>query len=778
MLKLALWLGIVTAFVAAACEERAMAQEITSEHPRIYFREADVAPLRATAATNVDIQRLVTWTNNILRSEAAERSTDMYVDSTASYTWVQGAAFTAVITGEQRHIDLAKRFVWRLVPRAPTDGLVPVRNRLLGMALGFDWLFNSLTTEEKNQLASTIVAYVDSLASLLDDEAYVSGPARWTNITSLAGCLAVNGYVTDLDDTLPMILHTLRDGYTPFLDQVGVGGGHQMASYYGAGYSQIEGALMWRTASETHEQWSEAYYEQAPFFAIYAANGSYALPPLEDAGSDAIQTSTRSFISYGSGLFGNGYAETFENELNQPGNVPVNPQELIPRIMTRATAATPRPIEELPLSRFFSGSGFLIARDSWNRQQATTIVFKASPFFSVGHHQRDEGHFVIDYLGPLLVDGGYYDGSTTTDHYRNFYARTVAHNSLIVPSATEDNPLSSRMWVNDGGQKVQAAEPQNLADTHAARWAHRGMIAHSDADVCVWGKADLADTYATEKLTAYTRDLLEIRRPSGSTHPVILVVDRTQLVGARPASVLWQFGQEATVSGSRISSSNAGGAQIRLDVLRPEEPAFQSFFGATKWIANGVDHPPTEQHGDWPYWGRVEVSPATDDDAPVWSTLIRIGDASLATDTMTPVNVSGTDWTAARLGNTLFVSASPTTSSIELPDGAPLVDGCIAGLEAFGHATVTIGTGAPVEVIANGEGLAVYSPTGEPTDAGTPEVDGGMTPDASGTGGAPAPGGCGCEVTGSVPQGRSIGAILFALATVLLTLRARRRKNV
>lgn len=231
------------------------------------------------------------------------------------------------------------------------------------------------------------------------------------------------------------------------------------------------------------------------------------------------------------------------------------------------------------------------------------------------------------------------------------------------------------------------------------------------------------------------------------------------------------------MSGSRISSSNAGGAQIRLDVLRPEEPAFQSFFGATKWIANGVDHPPTEQHGDWPYWGRVEVSPATDDDAPVWSTLIRIGDASLATDTMTPINVSGTDWTGARLGNTLFVSASPTTSSIELPDGAPLVDGCIAGLEAFGHATVTIGTGAPVEVIANGEGLAVYSPTGEPTDAGTPEVDAGMTPDGGGTGGAPAPGGCGCEVTGSVPQGRSIGAILFSLATALLTLRARRRKN-
>ncbi len=552
-----------------------------------------------------------------------------------------------------------------------------------------------------------------------------------------------------------------------------------MGGYYGGAYSQIEGALMWRTASESHEQWSPEYYAEAPYFSIYAVNGSNVMPVVEDTGNDDIQSSTRAFIAYGSGLFGNGYAETFENELNAPGHVPVNPQDLIPRIMTRSTAATPRPIEELPLSRFFSGSGFYIVRDSWNRPEATTIVFKASPFFSVGHHQRDEGHFVIDYRGPLLVDGGYYDGSTTTDHYRNFYSRTVAHNSLMVPSATEPNPLASRNFMNDGGQKVMAQEPHNVADTHATMFAQRGIVAHSDASACVWGKADLADTYATEKLTAYTRDLLEIRRPSGSTHPAILVVDRTALVGARPASILWQFGQEATVAGSRISSSNAAGAQIRLDVLRPTVPAFELFSGATKWFANGVDHPPTVQDGDWPYWGRVEVSPATDEASPVWSTLIRVGDEALATDTQIPLDVGGADWIGARLGNTLFVSASSTTSSIELPDGAPLVDGCVAGLNPFGHAVVSVGSSAPVEVVANGEGLAVYSPTGEITDAGTPETDagrsdGGLLGDGGGTGGAPAPG-CSCDVATNSENSRVAGFALVALAVALLSFRARSR---
>lgn len=741
--------------------------QVRSGHPRLYITPESLPAIQARADTDDGVAMMKDAVQDYIDNLARTNSD---LDGAASHFTISITAFTATVTRNSAYEAEALRQLAYLATLEPTSNVLLTRSHVLALAVGYDWL-NYLLVDpsretQRDAVVNQIVAHMEYLGTDPDhyfsSPQFVSGASRWANVTAFAGALALYGEDSRVEATFDLLLNNWVSGYNPALEAIGEGGGHHMGWFYNSGYSGIEAYFMWRTASSSGEQWVADYLRDDAYFYIYAANRDLRMPVMEDSGRDLIQSGSIQQIALSTGLFANGYAETFMQELEASRYV--NAYALIPRVITRSTAAAARPLSELPLSRFFPGSGFLISRDSWTRAEATTVVFKASPFYSAGHHQRDEGTFTIDYRGRLLTDGGHYDGGQGTafdpmrDHYQNFFSRSVAANILLVRSPNEPEFLEPGS-VHDGGQEVRQSEARDV-DSMRGDFALNGIVAHSEADACVWARADLSDVYYTGKLSAYTRDLLEVRRPGSSTHPAIYVLDRASLPALSDTALLWHFDQPATVNGSQISSSNEGDGHIRLDILRPRAMTTMSYSGDSKWDVNGVSHPPDPASVLWPYWGRVEVIPTELSPTPTWSTLIRVGDADLVANTETPVDLGRDEWIGTRLGQTLFVVATESTSTITLPVGEPIVDGCIAGLRANGIVDVVVGADPPLRVTANADGLAVIG------GVENPDTDGGARADG-GTGVAPASGSCsGCSVAESQPSSRVVFGLMLLVCLV------------
>lgn len=707
--------------------------DVTTARPRIYLTPDRLPALRAELPTDPDFVLMEEWMGRRIENQDAE---PMLTGTYPNIVMTEAAFVATMLPDSPQYTTEARIYLAALaaIEADAENAITATRNRTLALAIGYDWLHDALPPGEAAAARAAIIAHTTSLAELIDDANYVSGPSRWANVVALAGAIAVAGEDASLDATLDVVLANWRDGYNPVLEAAGADGGHHMAWMYGPAYSGFEAPLMWRTASDEDEPWVEDFLADAAYFPIYAANGAYQVPPIEDCFGNTIATGALAQISLSSGLFGNAHAESFYRELDDAFDDPplLQPPDLWLRLVTRQGAPRPAPIDELPLSRMFSGAGFHVVRDDWSRDDATTIVFKASPFYSIGHHQRDEGALYIDHRGPLLVDAGQYDGSGSDPHYRNFYSRSVAHNTLLVHWADEDVPLSG--FVHDGGQQVRVGQAQDAAQM-AGDFALDGIVGHSDAGACTWARSDTADAYDSLKLTTYTRDVLTMRRPGGAPHPALFVVDQATLPELRPSSVLWHFAANAEIDAAahRITAEGAdqtalhpslSGGRIVLDLLRPAAPQIDTFTGDDRWTTDSGAFPPMPQEDLLsPYWGRVEVT--TQELAPVWSTLIRIGNEVLVDETSAPLDLGGDDWIGARSGDTLFAIAQPSTTMLALPDGAPLVDGCIAGLAPGASVDVVVGAGEIVTLQANADGVAVYDPTAGGDTGTSSGADGG-----------------------------------------------------
>ncbi len=199
----------------------------------------------------------------------------------------------------------------------------------------------------------------------------------------------------------------------------------------------------------------------------------------------------------------------------------------------------PKSPSNLPLSRYFQKSGTVVARDSWNFQNATLFIFKSSPFYSSGHHHRDENSFTIDYKTSLALDSGVYD-EFGTPHYKNYYSRTIAHNAITVlnpqqqyyfiTDATKSIPLQKLKISNDGGQIFQpGSDSRTLEDILPnGRHALTGITHYYNDNNITYTRGDATKAYDTQTVTLAQRDAIFIKKGSGFQHAVTIIIDKIE----------------------------------------------------------------------------------------------------------------------------------------------------------------------------------------------------------------------------------------------------------
>ncbi len=217
--------------------------------------------------------------------------------------------------------------------------------------------------------------------------------------------------------------------------------------------------------------------------------------------------------------------------LQDPG---IEPNSRIFEFLWRDPELKPRPLSELPLSRFMGTPyGWMVARTGWD--QESVIAEMKVNFYNFNNHQHlDAGAFQIYYRGPLAIDSGVYSGTMgayDSDHHVNYSKRTIAHNCLLVYDPSELFTYGRRTLRNDGGQKLVngGREPDSLEDVRSnyqtAEVLGQGFGPDPYRPAYTYLKGDFTKAYSSKVRTA-ERSFVFLNLDPQSVRAALVVFDR------------------------------------------------------------------------------------------------------------------------------------------------------------------------------------------------------------------------------------------------------------
>ncbi|MCK4677387.1 MAG: T9SS type A sorting domain-containing protein, partial [Bacteroidales bacterium] len=317
---------------------------------------------------------------------------------------------------------------------------------------------------------------------------------------------------------------------------------------------------------------------------------------------------------------------------------------------------------DLPLDWWTDKVGLSVSRSSWN-SDATMITFFNSPSKKAAHEHRDNNSFAIFKDQPLLLDAGHYD-SFGSSHYRNYYQRTIAHNSICVYDSTDTYSCFGQPASNDGGQ-IESYALMNYDEIFLPENQRGQWIQFASGTNYEYNIADAQLSYDSTKLDFFRRRLLYIKPGK------VIILDHVHLknTASNQRDIKWiaHFAKEPTINGSIIHvtvpnhvesydgnsyASINGNGSIAIKTLLPTN-SNATLIGGTgyEYWVDGTNYPPNPPPdstvltaGRW----RIEVKPIIIMDTSIYLHTIAIGDSidvavasGLALQNTTSV---GADW--------------------------------------------------------------------------------------------------------------------------------------
>lgn len=313
---------------------------------------------------------------------------------------------------------------------------------------------------------------------------------------------------------------------------------------------------------------------------------------------------------------------------------------LIFDVLWRDLTVEPKSPDDLPLTRY-SGTpfGWMIARTGWDANSVIAEMKINEQF--VGNHQHlDGGSFQLYYKGPLAIDAGAYQGSSggyNSPHNKNFFKRTIAHNSLLVYNPDEKFAAwnyggsdKTEFAGNDGGQRMPGDRWETCrsfkdllskAYTTGRALAH-GMGKDTHAPDYSYLKGDITQAYSN-KVKEAKRSFVFLNLQSAQVPAALIVFDK--VVSSNPDfKKFWLLHciEEPTIEGNRFivkRTKNNDSGMLQNQVLLPDAsnariekvggPGKEFWVFGTNYPNDAMPGRPDDanERGAW----RVEVSPAT-----------------------------------------------------------------------------------------------------------------------------------------------------------------------
>lgn len=436
--------------------------------------------------------------------------------------------------------------------------------------------------------------------------------------------------------------------------------------------------------------------------------------------------------------------------------------------------------EETPNLRthFAEATGTLFMRSGWpdgaadTDTQATYLTFQCGDHFTY-HQHYDQNSFTLFKYDDLVLDSGVYSGDGLSYHDRNYYVRTIAHNTLTVYNPDEDlSAARPDATSNDGGQRSMTPgtrSPQTLA--YFQQYAHvydtGDILRFEDAEDLTYALGDATKAYnnptynqAMEtslignvaKLSQFQREFVYLRGVSSSKRAtsgeMVVLFDRVTLTDAQfsgeNTAMNFHFMNEPTVSGTptpispgetlftdahQVACVNNDG-KVTLHCLLPHDVHIRSVGGNGQksfWVENA--------NFDW-HWdpGEPQPRPINDfEDVPYgeWRVQLEPPDQSLDQRFLTVL--------------------IPSSQSYEAPDAVLIENGQLSGVHLLDPIVNRVAVFSTLDQAATPGGILSYTlqPTAEvrhlvfnltpgqhytiEVDAAAPNLTVTLVPDAAGS---------------------------------------------
>ena len=627
-------------------------------HPRILFNEDDLPRLKQRIAGS----HATEWANLLSGCEGALAKTSATMAAADSnYKYARALAFAGLLGGDSRFRTKAIEIVLECARLGASGGdSIDLRWRLVAMASVYDWLHSYISDSARSTLKSAMMSLSSTLASMCNDKEYVWGMSHGYQRPMLLAALALYGDVPEAAADLDRIVSDYRDGYLATWRNYGDQGGTVKGWAYCTWTLDMEVDVLASLKSGTSLDWfqNEAWFEKLVDWQAIGLRGDGTFSRSGD--SNVFEgVSSRDWIYALSVVhhYRSPRAKWFADkasELNGQWSI-LNVYDILwddPSIVPEKPSISP--------CQLFRTPGQVVLRSSWD-QDAVVATFRSAMDYTLGHTHRDNNSFTIFYKGGLAIDAGYYD-TFSSSHNRNYYSRTVAHNSILVYDPAEKYVVRGQEYVNDGGQRwlvsgvdIPSAPPPHVKYVLDPQYGYQagGVVVFEDTDEFTYTLGDAAPSYSRSKLRVFDRHFLWLKSVAGAAHPVVAVLDQVESPSdSLKKTYLLHTQNRPEVQGTLVTAANKGGVLYQQTLL-PRSPRIELVGGSGKeyWVG-GQNYPPSEALSALDEAGsyRVEVSPSVPAMADRFLHVLHATDAGspalpatlVDTPTMTGVKVG--DW--------------------------------------------------------------------------------------------------------------------------------------
>ncbi len=574
-------------------------EKIRKEHPRIFCEAEDFTEIRQRIETTPEIQEVYSWLLEWARGK------HYYSNLWSTYDQLIAVCIVYRLTPEEAILNHAIAIADFLAEAQGDSWTWPRVTK--GLAFAYDWLYDDLTPEQRQRYGKAALhaakeCYKTWRHGDFNNHQYLEyGPVLYTGIA-----LWREGIDDETAEQLALDgLDMLVDHFMPAHEMIGQGdGGWQESMSYHAFFTYEFALLM--------ELWASASGED--LWADYtgldgeAAWHIYCNRPFDEkrisvadiGGRDALRSPNAQYLVLLQRRRQDGLARYWTDRIKQEAirrhaagvKYSRDGSDWWPYILWYDPSVPTIQREELPTSNLFSGLGWVSMRSDWT-PDATFALFVCAPLWLGGHQHADNNSFIIHKGGLLAIDSGVYEG---TAHRANYYARSIAHNTVTVLDPEEQ--FNGSTWgtgrfgegSNDGGQLFTSG-PTSVSDVKPGDEYHRAKIlVYESNDDFTYVVGDATRSYSPDKLREFTRAFLYIR-------PNIFVifdrVEATQTDFVKTWLLHSAYEPEVNEASARISNDNG---QLRTWTLWPIQPKITKIGGAGhEFEVNGRNYPPTDK---------------------------------------------------------------------------------------------------------------------------------------------------------------------------------------
>ena len=600
-------------------DQRALAPKlklIPRSHPRIFIRgEADLEAVRGRIRSDPGVAQAYQYLLQWARS-------DQYYEN----LWVTPLQLQAAVVAyrlEKKDPKIKEHALKIMDFLVKTDGDSWTWPRMAkGLAMAYDWLYDDLTPAQRQKygrraLYAAQQCYKTWRHSDFNNHVYLEyGPILYVGV-------ALYGDGID-DEAVRQValdgLELLLKHFIPAHEYVnrGDGGWHESMSYsafFTYEFAQI--VELWARASgedlwkDSNGLAGEAYYQVynlRPF-------DRHRVHVADLGGPDPVDGQILAYLPLVSRRYGDGLARFWSDWLitesqrkaREGNKYALDGYRFWPYVLWYDPEVAVVKPEELPLAHIFRGYGWVPMRSSW-KEDATFALFISSPTWYGGHQHLDNNSFIIHKYAPLALDTGIYD--TAKGHRANYYARTIAHNTVTVFDPEEK--FTGGNWggrpdvpvTNDGGQ-LYTAGPDLIGKVGPGTEFDRAeILAYELTDTYTYVAGDATRSYSPHKVREFTRAFLHLRPD------IFVVFDRVEATSAEfTKRWLLHSQNQPRLSADTFLIVNGPGKLWGRSLL-PTQVTYQTVGGPGKefWV-EGKNWPPEKPvRNDTGRW-RLEVSP-------------------------------------------------------------------------------------------------------------------------------------------------------------------------